>query len=251
MRAFERDGIRVFVGESTEEMARKAAEDVAQAVGEVLAETDEVNIVFAAAESQQAFHRALRDAPGIEWSQVNAFAVDDFHAPGIPAELAVAAQIRRDLHSHVNPKSVHEVDFAAPDAEAERARYEALIRANPPDIACLGIGRSGHLALNEPGGTDFNDPWTVRVVEICAESRQQLLDDPNFQALGTIPERGITLTIPAIVSIPRVFLIVPLKSKAPVMKRFFESDVTPDLPASILKAKDNVRLYLDAGSFGQ
>ena len=62
-------------------------------------------------------------------------------------------------------------------------------------------------------------------------------------------ERGITLTVPAILAIPHIFLIVPLESKAPIMKRFFEGDVTPELPASIMKARDGARLYLDAGSY--
>ena len=240
--------LEVFVDGSAGESAGRAAADFAAAAARLLGTRPELNVVFAGAESQMEFHRALARRADIDWPRINAFAVDEFWSPGMPAELIVAAEPRRELYSQVPVRSVHGPDPSAPDPEAEAERYEALLRAHPPDMACIGIGCSGHLALNEPGATDFADPRLVRVVEVCAESVRQLEQDPNFRALGSIPRRGITLTVPAILRAAVVMAIVPYALKAPVIRSFFASPVSAALPATALRSKAGARLYLDRDS---
>ena len=240
--------LEAFVDKTVKTSAKRAAADFADAVRRTLQARPEANVIFAGAESQMEFHRALARLHDVDWAHINAFAVDDFWSPGLPPDLAVAAEPRRELYAKVKPKSINVLDPSAPDAEAEARRYEALIRARPPDIACIGIGCSGHLALNEPGDTNFAEPRWVRVVDVCQESQRQLEQDPNFKALGTIPARGITLTIPAILHAEAVLVIVPYAIKAPIIRRFMDSPVTEALPASILKDKAGTRLYLDEES---
>ena len=40
--------------------------------------------------------------------------------------------------------------------------YEQLLADNPIDIVCLGIGENGHIAFNDPGVADFNDPYRIK-----------------------------------------------------------------------------------------
>jgi glucosamine-6-phosphate deaminase len=163
---------------------------------------------------------------------------------------AVAEQPRRDLYTLVHPKSINTIRFDAPDPEAERRRYETLITANPPDIACLGIGRSGHVAFNEPGQTDFLDSQKVRLISVVDESKQQLMDDPNFRRLGIIPDKGITITLAELMRCPHVYVVVPYREKAPVIRRLFTlREATPEFPASILRDKDGAVLFLDTDSY--
>ncbi len=251
MKQFTCRKLSVFVLDTAEALAERAAADFAAATRALLAGRDQINVVFAGAQSQMAFHAALRARDDIAWERINAVAVDEFHAPDIPAEYSVCAQPQRDLYSHVPLRSVNVLNHAAGDAEAERARYEQVVRRFPPHVACLGIGMSGHLAFNEPGDTDFNDPQLVRVMEVVGQSKEQLLTDPNFQALGTIPSRGITMSVPALMAAERIFTVVPYALKADAIRRFFQVDVTEDLPASIIKTHPAAALYLDAESFGQ
>ncbi len=248
MREARFDRLRVLVGASTEEMASRAASDFAEAVRERLAGAREVNIAFAGAESQAGFHAALRARRDIDWKRVHAFAVDEFWSPGMRPECAVSAQPRRDLYSAVMPCSVTVVDYAAPDPQAECRRYATLVERRPPDICCLGIGVSGHIALNEPGDTDFADTRTARVVRLLPESKRQLASDPNFRSLPAIPDQGITLTIPFLMRAARLFVVVPFLLKAEIVARLQAAAVTPALPSSILKARDSATLYLDPGS---
>jgi len=238
----------VVVAESTESMGALAASDFAAAARDLLRTLSEINVVFSGAESQQPFHRALLRETGIPWQRINAFGVDEFYAPGLPPESAVSAQPRRDLYRHVPLKSVNVIDFAPADPEAERRRYEQLIREHPPHICCLGVGLSGHIALNEPGATNFEDRQLVRLVTVTAESKRQLSLDPNFRALPSIPDRGLTVTIPVLIGAPVILVVVPFALKAGIVAKLAQATVSPALPASILKTLSKARLYLDPES---
>ena len=226
-------------------MAERAAEDFSSTAASLLGALPVIDVVFSGAQSQGAFHAALRVRQDIAWDRINAFAVDEFYSPGMPAGNAVSAQPRRDLYRHVALRSVNVIDYAAFDPEAERARYEALITKHPPHISCLGIGISGHLALNEPGAADFEDPQKVRLVRVCDESKRQLENDPNFKDLPAIPDQGITITLPVLMAASAILVVVPYALKAPIIARLMTAPVTNALPATILKLQKHARMYLD------
>lgn len=248
MKEFACGRMKVLAADSTSEMAEKAAADFAADAAALLKSNKEINVVFSGAESQTVFHRSLRGRTDIEWRRINAFSVDEFYAPGMSAENAVSAQPTRDLYRHVPLKSVHVIDYAAKDTELERRRYEAVIAAHPPHISCLGIGISGHIALNEPGDTNFHDPQRVRFVRVVDESKRQLEKDPNFKALAAIPDSGFTITIPTLISAQVILVVVPYAIKASIVAGLMDAAISPDFPASILKQKENATLYLDPES---
>ena len=242
------DNIEVYIGQTADEAAERSASDFAAAVKALLAQQEEVNVILAGAQSQQAFHKALVARKDIDWHCINALGVDDFHAPNIPMELSVCAQPQRDLYQYVKVKTIHIPNYAATDPQAERARYENVLRKYPPDIACMGIGQSGHIAFNEPG-CDFDDKLAVRVIDVCEESRKQLTSDPNFCDLDNIPSRGITATIPVLRNAKYTFVNVPYVNKAPIVKALFDAkEITNEQPMTLFRDWPNVSLYLDAQS---
>ncbi len=65
---------------------------------------------------------------------------------------------------------------SAVDAQAEAARYAALLQAHPVDIACMGIGENGHIAFDDPGVADFDDLLTVKravLDDVCCNQQIQ------------------------------------------------------------------------------
>jgi glucosamine-6-phosphate deaminase len=54
--------------------------------------------------------------------------------------------------------------------------------------------------------------------------------------------------VPALLSPAHVLAVVPEERKAPAVKDALAGPVTPDCPASILRTRDHVRLYLDRDS---
>lgn len=228
------------------DLGQRAAEAFTAAVRDLLAGKDEINVIFAAGESQTTFLDALARKSDIPWDRVNCFNMDDFWDVRMPEEFTCGWQTRRQLYDIVHPRSWHVVRWNAPDPFEEARRFEDLVRsAGPMDILCQGIGTSGHLALNEPGDTDFGDPVWVRVVDLAPQSKRQLIDDPNFRGLGYIPDKGITMTIPAMLTAPRVFTMVPYALKRDIVRKVLATPAPdPMVPASILRVVPGT-LFLD------
>lgn len=239
---------QITVCGDNEALGKQAAAAVAAQLRQLLAAKDTLRVIFAAGESQSSFHRALAREQDIPWSRIVCFNVDDFWDPRLPREFTCGYQTERELYSQVSPREYHLVDFRAPDPEAEARRFGVLVQEAPIDLLCQGIGTSGHLALNEPGDTDFTDPRAARVVSLVEQSKCQLREDPNFRDLGYVPDQGITLTIPAILSARQIFTMVPLALKKPILTRLLDTpSPTTDLPASILSTVPS-RLFVDRDS---
>jgi len=240
---------QIVICEDEFDLGDRASAAVAATMRELLGRQEEIRMILAAGESQITFLDALAKQSGIDWSRVVCFNMDDFWAPNIPEELTCGYQLRRQLYDKVRPKSFHLVRFDAPDAALEAHCFEEVLRsAGPIDILCQGIGTSGHLAFNEPGQTDFQDTAWVRVVKITEQSKRQLADDPNFRDLSRIPDEGITMTIPAMLSASHVFTIVPLALKRDIVTRLLATpEPTEELPASILSTVEG-SLFLDRNS---
>jgi glucosamine-6-phosphate deaminase len=248
--------MQTFYGKTTVRICKNAAElgweaarTVAQAMKEQLQNEKRISMVFSAAESQLEFLRALVAMPDLDWERVTGFGVDDFCDPSFPFEYTCAALLRKELAERVGFANFHVINHACSNPQQEAERYEDLLRQNAPiNIACLGIGRSGHIALNEPGQTNLNDKRWVRIVTTDEASRKQLEEDPHFGGCAHIPKMGITLTIPAILSARQRFTMVPYASKKPVLTRLAQTtEPTPDMPASILLEASGT-MYVDQDS---
>lgn len=240
---------RVELCRDADDLGRRAAAAAGAKMRELLAAQDDLRMIVAGGESQIAFFNALAAEADIDWSRVTTFNMDEFACPGMPEQFTVGYQARSQVFDRVRPARVCQIDPDAPDANAEAQRYERLLRdAGPVDILCQGIGTSGHLAFNEPGPTRFGDPRWVRVLNICEQSKRQLMIDPNFMDFGRIPDVAITMTIPALMSARWKFTIVPLAVKRPIMTRVLATP-QPDeaIPASIIAAHEGV-LYIDRES---
>src|SRR5688572_5312120 len=240
---------KIVVCEDEKDLGRRSATAVAGKMRHLLAQQQEIRMILAAGESQITFLDALAQEPGIEWNRVVCFNMDDFWDINIPERFTCGYQTRTQLYDKVHPKYFHLVRFNAPDPDAEARRFESLLRAaGPMDILCQGIGTSGHLALNEPFQTDFKDPAWVRVVDIAPQSKRQLSEDPNFMEYGTIPDKGITMTLPAMLSARHIFTMVPLALKRDILTRLLAAqEPTPELPASILGECEGT-LFVDRNS---
>jgi glucosamine-6-phosphate deaminase len=198
------------------------------------------------------FLDALAMQKDIDWQRIVCFNVDDFYDIRMPEEFTCGHQTKKQLYDKVSPKRVHLVRYNAPDPDAEAKRFESIMRKEGDiDILCQGIGTSGHLALNEPFDTDFDEKAWVKVVNLAEQSKKQLMDDPNFKALGYIPHQGITMTISALLSAENIYTMVPLSFKRPILERLFALKTpTTQLPASILQEVDGT-LYIDRNSCPQ
>ncbi|HWK07962.1 MAG TPA: glucosamine-6-phosphate deaminase [Puia sp.] len=244
------NNLQVLVYASRGEMGGDAALCVQEKISELLKEQPLVNIVFAAAPSQNEFLRALREAP-VEWGRIRAFHMDEYIGLPRDAVQGFGNFLRENLFDKAPFLSVHYIDGNAADSQKECNRYAALLELYPPDIICMGIGENGHIAFNDPPVADFADPYAVKVVELDQPCRQQQVNDGCFSGLGLVPTHAITLTVPALLSGRFIYCMVPGKLKAQAVFNVLNREIGEDYPASVLRNHAQAILFLDADSAGE
>jgi len=207
-----------------------------------------LSMVFASAPSQNEFLEGLSQSPGIHWSRVTAFHLDEYVGLSSEAPESFGHFLRMKLFEKVRPGNIYYLNGMAEDLGVECKRYTDLLKDHPLDIACIGIGENGHLAFNDPPFADFQDPRLIKVVDLDLASRQQQVHDGCFQNLDSVPKQAITLTIPTILSATFIYCMVPASSKAEAVRRTLEGPVSTSFPASILRTHKDSILFLDIDS---
>ena len=248
MKAFQKDKLKVEIYDTRAEMGNAAARDIKAKIAQLLAEKGEINMIFAAAPSQNEVLAALADDGQIEWNRVNAYHMDEYIGLSADAPQGFGNFLKAHIFGRASFKSVHYIDCTASDPEKEAARYEKLLGDNPPDIVVMGIGENGHIAFNDPPVADFKDARGAKVVKLDEVCRNQQVHDGCFARLEEVPEYAITLTVPTLVSAPWLFCIVPAKTKANAVKECLTGEIGEHCPASVLRLQENAVLYLDGDS---
>ena len=241
------DEVKVMIAPSREKMGRQAAQDVAGRIRSLLEQKPSIAMIFAAAPSQSEFLTALIQS-GVDFTRIHAYHMDEYIALATDAPQGFGNFLNRSLFERAPFASVNLIRSDAPDPQAECDRYSALLAQTPPDIVCMGIGENGHIAFNDPGVANFNDPQTVKVVPLDETCRMQQVHDGCFAALDDVPTHAITLTIPILTQNVDIFCMVPAPTKAAAVKQALTGPITVDCPASILRRCPGARLYLDADS---
>jgi glucosamine-6-phosphate deaminase len=244
------DALQIRVFKTNAEVGQAAAADAAAFLQQTIHERGQANAILATGNSQLTFLEALRAMPGIDWSKINIFHMDEYInlKPGHPASFP--AFLRRHFLDHLQPAAgaFFPVPGQGTETDAVCREYEALLRAYPCDLCALGIGENGQIAFNDPPYADFDDPVWVKVVQLDEASRRQQAGEGHFPNLESVPTHAITLTIPALLSARKVLAIVPEARKAVAVQRSLQGPIEENCPASILRQTPHAHLYLDRDS---
>ncbi|AQS63989.2 glucosamine-6-phosphate deaminase [Agrobacterium tumefaciens] len=230
-------------------MAKTASLDLAATLRQLLAAKDRVSVMFAAAPSQQDTLALLCREKAIDWSRITAFHMDEYIGLEAGHMARFANWLDRYLFSHLPFGAVHRIEphrFASPEACA--TDYACRLAAEPLDLVCLGVGINGHLAFNDPPEARFDEKEAVKVVTLAQDCRAQQVEDECFAQLTDVPQRAITVTIPALLAATSMICIVPGALKKEAVTRMLTGPVTEDCPASILRTHNQARLYIDSDS---
>lgn len=245
---FTRDLLKVKGYETRDAMGRAAAADVAACLRRLLATQETVNMIFAAAPSQNELLYYLCEEKDIAWERVNAFHMDEYIGLPVGAPQRFAAFLDNAVFGKLPFKNVYTINASATDAEQEAARYTALLQAHPTDIVCMGIGENGHIAFNDPGVADFNDPLTVKRALLDDVCRNQQVHDGCFATLDEVPKEALTLTVPTLFNGKHLFCVVPAPTKRAAVTAMLNGEITDMCPCTILRRHTDATLYCDGDS---
>lgn len=239
------ENIQVFIYDDRTQMGCAAAHEVKQHIVRLLQSKESINMIFAAAPSQNEFLKELAEDKEIDFSRINAFHMDEYIGLSPDAPQGFGNFLKERLFSRCPFRSVNYINGNAQDIEKECERYANLLKQNPPDIVCGGIGENGHIAFNDPAVADFKDPVRIKSVSLDQVCRQQQVNDGCFRQLDDVPTHALTLTIPALLSAPCKVFTVPAASKAQAVYNVLFGPVSESVPASALREEKECSLYLD------
>ena len=239
--------LRMQVYTDKEAAGAAAARDAAEAMRQQAAGRDNIGVIFATGASQMAMLGALTTIEGIPWEKVLGFHMDEYVdiQPDHPASFR--RYLRERLTSRVPIGHFLGVDGNKDPAEECRYYTEAL-RSAQPQLCLLGIGENGHLAFNDPGEADFQDPADMKVVHLDDACRAQQVAEGWFPSLDEVPSRALTLTIPALFRTPKLIVSVPGPRKAAIVRRTALEPISIACPATILRTHSDATVYLDPDS---
>jgi glucosamine-6-phosphate deaminase len=238
--------MELIVCEDAAELGRRAADAVVERVGE--RPTLAMGMPAGRTPRRMYAELAARRGPGrVDLSRVRVFAVDEL-CPPAPADGYFWRQLRSEFLAWAGIPSEHctrfEVD--APDLVAMCRAYEAAIeRAGGLDVVALGLGPNGHIASNEPP-CDFE--CGTRPVRLLPETVRYILTDEVIQ--GNVSDAAVTLGIRTIMAAREVVVLVSGTAKRAPLTALLEGDVTPDLPASILRRHPRCLILADRDALG-
>jgi len=238
----------VKVYENRQVMGEEAAKEASAYIIEQLKIKEVLNIVFAAAPSQNEFLAALAASEGIDWTRINAFHMDEYIGLPRDAPQGFGNFLKSAIFSKVPFRSVNYLNESKTSPSEICEKYTRLLLNNPIDIVMMGIGENGHIAFNDPHVALFNDLKMVKVVALDETCRSQQVNDGCFTSLDLVPKRAITLTVPTLMSAMMLFCIVPGKLKANAVKNTLAGDISEKCPATILKTHPSAALYCDKDS---
>ena len=226
-------------------MGQAASAHGAKVLREVLARKGRANIIVATGASQFETLKCLVKEPGIDWSKVTVFHLDEY--VGLPE--SHGASFRKYLRERfvsqlpAKPEFIP-VDGDAKDLGVELKRLNDRITACPIDLCFAGIGENSHLAFNDPPA-DFATEVPYIVVNLDHACRQQQFGEGWFPTFDDVPKQAISMSIRQIMKSACIILSVPDKRKAAAVKGTVEGPVTPTCPASIVQRHADCTLYVD------
>lgn len=244
---FEAGKLKVRIYENRKEMGAEAAKMAAAKINELLQRKEVVNIVFAAAASQNEFLLSLMDE-SVDWYRVNAFHMDEYIGLKKNAPQHFSIWLKEKIFNKLPFKELFLLDGDADNIKEECLRYTELLKKYSLDINFMGIGENAHLAFNDPHVADFKDPYFVKVVDLDTACKQQQVNEDCFGDINEVPSYALTLTIPALLSAKHIFCMVPGGLKAQAVYHTIMAEVSERYPSTVLRNHDDAYLFLEKES---
>ena len=179
----------------------------------------------------------------LDFSEVTSVNLDEYRGLPIEHPESYWSFMHRNLFDHVNikPENINLPDGRNMDADAECARYDAVIESvGGVDLQLLGIGHDGHIGFNEPSDAFDLGTHCVQLTDETIDANQRF-----FNSRDEVPREAYTMGTRTIMNARKVLMVVSGKDKAEIVKKAFFGPVTPQVPASILQMHPDFTLVAD------
>lgn len=237
--------MKLIINKTKEELGLASAIHAAKLVNEAIAKQGYARILLSTGASQFPFFVEFVKQD-IDWSKVEMFHLDEY--VGISEEHP--ASFKRYLLDRfvnvVNPGKAHLINGQKAPEETI-AELTALLNEKPVDVGLIGIGENAHIAFNDPPA-DFNDQRAYKVVTLDERCLQQQIGEGWFKNVEETYKQAISMTCAQIMKCKSIISVVPYKVKAEAIYNTLTRELTPEVPATLMKQHADCTIYCDADS---
>ncbi|OYP28353.1 glucosamine-6-phosphate deaminase [Rhodopirellula sp. MGV] len=241
--------MKTVIAPSAKEMGRYAAEQAAANLRQAIAEKGKAALIVATGASQFEVLSHLVEQPGIDWSSVDGFHLDEYVGIDADHPASFCRYLRERFVSKVELASFHYLDGSVDPLVTIRAAAKAISSIDV-DVAMVGIGENGHLAFNDPPA-DFETEFPYLMVELDEPCRQQQVGEGWFKTIDDVPTHAISMSVKQILKSKYIYCSVPDERKSEAVRKTVLGPVSPDVPASILAEHNATTLIVDEAAASQ
>jgi 6-phosphogluconolactonase len=211
-------------------------DDPAGAVGELLAAAarrGETIVLTGGSTVGRAYEQAAVLEP--DWNNASVWWGDERCVPPDDPRSNYGLAKRTLLDRLDDQPDVHRIRGELDPADAA-GEYDRALKGVALDLLLLGLGPDGHVASLFPGSPQLDERG--RLVTSGPPGLEPFVD-------------RVTMTLPALLSARRILFFVTGADKADAVHRAFRGEITPEVPASLLREGNApIDVYLDAAASG-
>lgn len=234
--------MKIIEVESYEDMSRKAADIIR---GVISSKADAV-LGLATGSTPEGVYRCLIEdnkKGRVDFSKITSFNLDEYE--GLDGDNTNSYRYFMDhkLFNHINISKDRTFvpNGRADDLMQECKVYdEKIALSGGIDIQLLGIGSNGHIGFNEPADKLIPSTHVTDLTEETIKANSRF-----FPSIDQVPQRAITMGMGSILKAKKILLLASGKSKADVIARLLQGEISTELPASMLHMHRDVTLIVD------
>ncbi|RAP75969.1 glucosamine-6-phosphate deaminase [Paenibacillus montanisoli] len=238
----------IHVLENAQQLGEQAAAHAAVILQGAIDRQGRARLLLSTGSSQFEFFKSFVMQP-VDWSKVEMFHLDEYAGIEASHPASFQAYLLERFIRQVDLGGYHLVDGSG-DLRATIAGLNEAIREAPIDLAMIGIGENAHIAFNDPPA-DFDTEEPYIVVELDEACKRQQVGEGWFAGLEDVPTHAITMSVRQILKSKVILSCVPHAVKAKAVRLTLASELTPNVPSTMLRTHSNWTLYLDRESAAQ
>lgn len=182
---------------------------------------------------------------GLSFAGVVTFNLDEYYPMDKNDIQSYYHFMHEHLFNHVNihPENINIPDgqVSAEDLQQYCIDYEMkIISYGGLDFQLLGIGRTGHIGFNEPGSHVNSGTRSITLDHITRVDAAS-----SFLGIDNVPRKAITMGIGTVRNAKRIVLLGWGISKAGIIKKTIEGEISSQVPATYLQEHHNTTFVLD------
>ena len=237
--------MKLIISNTKEELGKASAIHTAELVNKAISTQGYARILLSTGASQFPFFEEFVKQD-IDWSRVEMFHLDEYVGISENHPASFKRYLLDRFVLKVNPGKVHLINGEL-SPEETIAELTALLNEKPVDVGLIGIGENAHIAFNDPPA-DFNDDRAYKVVTLDNRCLLQQIGEGWFKNIDETYKQAISMTCSQIMKCKSIISVVPYAVKAEAVYNTLTNDLTPLVPATLLKQHPDFTLYCDSDS---